>query len=159
VIASLLACAQAWTVEGAVAPTLARADRDGDGRVTETEWAAVGDGVEWARADADGDGNLDLAELDALLRRQDPLAVPATARKAGAPARRDARVVDLAALLRVLAAEVRDAGGVPPSEAELAVASETGDVASPEAQAVLERLERASTGAGLRFPAGLRSDP
>lgn len=77
----LLACArhEPGVPEGAplveaVRPTLARLDRDGDGRVGASEYEAVAfSGPAFAEADGDGDGALEAEELGALLVGQDPL--------------------------------------------------------------------------------------
>ena len=72
----MAACAPAatWTRDAAIAPALARVDRDHDGRLSQAEYDKVAwRGPAFATADADHDGALGLAEVDALMTSQDPV--------------------------------------------------------------------------------------
>ncbi|MFZ5482556.1 MAG: hypothetical protein ACOZNI_37685 [Myxococcota bacterium] len=185
-IAWLLACGEAgpWSREAALAPAVARLDRDGDGRVVAAEYERVRlAGPPFSEADADGDGALDLDELDALRAAQDPVtftpmlagAPPAPVARPPAPPADDTcpRVAALAPaqrhrrkhddvrfvedVLETLRAEVVAAApAVPvPEAACVTLAAELGGLDDAPARLVLRELEAASREAGVAFPAVL----
>jgi hypothetical protein len=76
VLLGLLGCGAAWTEAGAVAPTLARMDRDRNGSVSSQEYDAVRfRGPPFAEVDADGNKSVSPAELLALVLAKDPLSL------------------------------------------------------------------------------------
>ena len=156
-IVALMACAEGWTTSGALSPSLARIDRDGDGAVTADEYDAVRyAGPPFPQADRDGNQRLDLAELEVLLREQNALtfdagrqrAAIAPADPASMPGAMSAESRELWELLSVLAAEVTE----PPTAEEILAASATGRVDSPECLALLARLRAGWAAKGLVFP-------
>lgn len=153
---ALLACAQEWSPEAAMRPTLEQLDRSGDGRVTAEEYERVA----WRAPPFPGaDEALSAAELVALQDAQDPLTFDGTEARGApdpalgpgmsgtmTPAQRHAWE-----LLYVLADEARAAGQAVPADHELDGAVRAG-LASPQGQAVLARLRVAWAQAGLTFP-------
>jgi hypothetical protein len=157
VITLVLACSDGWTTGAALAPSLARVDRDGDGAVTGDEYDAVRyAGPPFPQADLDGNGRLDLPELEALLRGQDALTFDAGRQRraltpadpAAMPGAMSAESRALWELLGVLAAEVPE----PPTPAEILAASATGRLDSPESVAMLDRLRAGWAARGMAFP-------
>lgn len=163
----LLACAPEgpWTRDAALGPTLARLDRDRDGRVVAAEYDAVAfHAPPFAQADADHDGALSLAELDHLVASQDPLVFEAGRREPGlvAPVQGTPFAVGKGSqpaglvwlLLREdLLAQVPDAE-VPTVE-QIEATGQVGPDA-PESRAVRDALAAAYDRAGKPFPAVLR---
>ncbi len=169
-----------WTREAALAPVLVHADTDKDGRVTRPEYDRLAyRAPAFDAVDTDGDGALGVAELDVLVRGQDPVTLAAAGATAAAnkvgfddkggtvgassgtnPAE-DAmaqrrRGADWAVMM-ILREEVlaRDSAAAVPTVEEIAGAANEG-LASARARTVLSVIEGASTKAGLGFPGSLK---
>ena len=157
--------AAGWTEAAAIAPTLARLDRDGDGRVRAPEVDATAyAGGDLARMDTDGNARLSADELLAWMAQADPLTFD---QEPGRPPIPPAEAVPLAATRRValleellmfLAAEVRAAApeAPVPTPYHIQQAAQHGDLTHPEVQAVLQTLAAGYAQAGRSFPAALR---
>ena len=168
----LFACgpAPSWTYDGALAPTYARMDLDGDGRVVEAEYVRLAlAGPAFERVDLDRDGLLSTEELDRLVFLQDPLSFD------GANERQSWGEVDqtetthpdgferrsLRDLFRSLAEAIRavDPGAELPDEATIEAAARTRRLESFESRALLLALAQAADDAGAGFPERLRPAP
>ena len=165
ILASLLGCGSRptpWTVEGALAPALERADTDGDGDVTEADWLALAYGSRsFADVDADRSGKLSAAELQIAMATQDPLTFDDGPTR-GAPG--DAlqleyfgatwNVRTLRDVLFFLAEEVHsvDPSLELPPEHRLRLAAATARLTSPHSKAVLVTLRQATADADLEWP-------
>ena len=167
-IALLLACHTAeprFSEAGALAPTIAATDADGDGALTAAEYERLSyAAVPFDQADADGDGSLEADELAALIRRQDPQTfdngppAPPLNREVWAGHQAPPAQLALWELLMFLRAEVEAAGGPAlPSDKAIAAASQSGDVSSAAVQGLLVELAAQHEAAGLVFPEGLLS--
>jgi hypothetical protein len=161
-ILALLSCGRAaWTVEGALSPTLARLDQDHDGRVTATEYARVVF-PPGPFPDADGDGALSIDELRASMLATDPVTfytAPATSARRDPAVARHAGVHGTLAwrVLESLRLEAEAAGGPGPTPDEVEEAARLGDLDSPAVRTLLAGMEADAARAGRRFPASLRA--
>lgn len=162
----VLACADDPTLAEAIAPTLARADRDQDGRVDGEEYRAIAYAAPpFATVDRGGDGTFDAGDAADLVRTTDPSTFdPDTLAHAtppapggGPPPDVDPAGADLRQVLRFLREEVvvRDPTVPVPSEARIASAARSGSLTSPDAVQILAELRAAWTAVGLTFPAAL----
>lgn len=167
---AFLACDRGpWTTENALAPSLARMDKDGDGRVTEAEYAPVSfAGPPWADVDLDASGDVDLRELAGLIQRQDPTTfyfsdpeLPPPRMGGGKPDEERSHKVAVLRVFETLQAEVvaRDPSVPVPTAGEMEEAAEPGTLDSAEALAMFARLEVASKAAGVTFPKALSRGP
>lgn len=169
----LLACAEDPTLVAAVAPTLARADRNQDGRVDADEYRSIAYAAPaFAEADRGGDGAFDAADAAALVRATDPTtfdpdtlahATPPAPVGGGAPAPGpaplgvDPHVADVRQLLRFLREEVvaRNPAVPVPTEARITAAARAGTLSGPDVVQILGELHVAWAAAGLSFPEAL----
>ena len=162
-IALLLACAApTWTPEGALAPHLARLDRDHDGHVTAAEYeAAAWNGPPFPSADADHDGELSAPELVRLHRTASATAFDHPG--AGAPlqhATEDFTPTPAAerAVEEVLVAltdALRAAGDPSVEGLSLHDAVRSASLESPASKAVLDRIRPAWLARGWTWPVGV----
>lgn len=186
VILALFACSSPrWTEVGAVAPTLARIDADGDREVSEAEYAAVDlYRAPFSQADGDGDGTLSNEELLAVVLASDPSRSAVTRsspgkrktkkdtktsteskRKPKARDAPDARRTQAEAqwVVRMVLESLRDevravkSDAAVPSDERVKAAAATADVRTAESRVVLGELEAASDAVGVGFPASLRA--
>ena len=160
-ILAILSCGTpAWTVDGAMSPTLARLDQDHDGRVTQAEYDRVAFPAH-GFPDSDGDGDLSTAELRDSILATDPSTFftapaasarrdPTSARHAGVHGTLQWRV------LESLRLEAEAAGGPAPTADEVEEAARLGDIDSPGVQALLSRMASEADASGRSFPTSLR---
>ncbi len=150
-ILALWACGSpSWTAEGAVAPTLARLDTDGDGRVVESEYQArAWRAPPFTAVDLDGDGALSTGELLQLLQEQDPATFvgdktrrPLDPTRWARPFSSDPAQRQVRELLDYLAAEVhaKDPDLPLPSPDQRSAAVASGDLDSPASLEALSIL-------------------
>ncbi len=164
-VAALAACGGGgeWSYRGALAPSLAAMDADGDGRVSAAEYSALAlAGPPFTAVDIDRDGAIAPEEFEELVFGQDPL------RFDGAPLREpwsediQDRTVHpdpyeqrtVRDLLRALCELVRtaDPGAELPDEGAIEAAARTRRLDSPAARAVLDDIRAAAERAGAALP-------
>ena len=161
----MLACGHepTWTYEQAFAGAYAKADIDGDGSVSPTEWATSSHAVpRLADVDQDGDGRLSLGEVQASTLSQDPLTFGGTEAPPAFvdldtetyhPRSYDERVVH--DLLQVLSDELSVRGGTGLDTELIDTAAATASLASPESASALDHLRSGFVATGLAMPVGL----
>ena len=161
----LAACGgdDAWSHRGALAPTLAAMDADGDGRVGAAEYGALAlGGPSFSAVDIDRDGAISPGELAALVFTQDPLRFDGAGLREPWSEDIQARTVHpdpyeqrtVRDLLRALCELVRaaDPGAALPGEADIEAAARPRRLDSPASRAVLEDIRAAAERAGAALP-------